>query len=121
MSHMKMIAAPVAALMIAAAPVATLPAMAQEAPAQEAVSESELDAFAVAYKEVIAIEQAYGAQLQDAVDENERQTIINEAQAEMTEAVEAAPDIGVDRYIEILQLAQADPDLQARLTSKLQN
>jgi len=117
----KTLATSVTALMIAAAAVATLPAMAQEAPAQEAVSESELDAFTVAYKEVTAIEEDYGAQLQDAADENERQTIINEAQTKMTEAVDEAPDIGVDRYIEILQLAQADPELQARLNAKLQD
>lgn len=121
MSNAKIRTTAVTALMIAVAPVATLPVMAQQSTAQSEVSDSELDAFVVAYKEVISIEEDYGSQLQAAADEAEQQAIINEAQAEMTQAVEEAPDIDVDRYIEILEIAQADPDLQAKLTSKLQD
>lgn len=109
------------AFTIAIAPVATLPAMAQEGNVQAEISDSELDAFVVAYKDVIAIEQSYSAQLVDAADDAQRQAIINEAQAEMTQAVEEAPDIEVGRYVEILQIAQADPDLQAELTAKLRD
>lgn len=110
-----------AALTIAAAPFAALPAMAQQGTAQADVSESELDAFAVAYKDVIAVEEKYGARLQDVEDQAERQAIVSEAQAEMAKAVEEAPGIEVDRYVEILQLARADPDFQAKLTAKLQD
>lgn len=101
-----------------------VPAMAQDttAPAAPApVVEGELDAFAVAYKDVVAIEQDYGARLQQTQDEAEQQALIQEAQAEMTQAVEDAPDIEVNRYIEIMQLAQADPELQAELNEMLQN
>ena len=121
MPKAKMFTTAVAALTIAAAPVATLPAMAQQSTAQAEVSDSELDAFVVAFKDVVAIEQEYGAQLQDVTDEAEKQELINEAQAEMTQAVEEAPDIEVDRYVEILEIAQTDPDLQEELTSKLQD
>ncbi len=101
-----------------------IPAMAQDTTAPAApdpIVEGELDAFAVAYKDVVAIEQEYGAQLQQTQDEAEQQALIQEAQAEMTQAVEDAPDIEVNRYIEIMQLAQADPELQAELTEMLQS
>jgi len=109
----------VAAVFVASASVLASPAMAQQAPSE--VSESEREAFIVAYKDVVAIEQDYIQQIQTAEDETTQQAILDEARAEMTQAVEAAPDISVDRYIEILRLAQSDPDLQADLTSRLQD
>jgi hypothetical protein len=109
----------VAAVFVASASVLASPAMAQQAPSE--VSESEREAFIVAYKDVVAIEQDYIQQIQTAEDEATQQAILDEARAEMTQAVEAAPDISVDRYIEILRLAQSDPDLQADLTSRLQD
>lgn len=107
--------------MVATTPAFLLPAMAQQAPASSTVSEPELDAFVVALKDVIAIEQEYETRLHDVDDEAEQQAIIDEAQIEMTQAVDEAPNIEVDRYVEILQLAQADPTLQAQLTAKLQD
>jgi hypothetical protein len=117
----KPLAAIVTAATFALAPVAAVPALAQETSAPAAVSDAELDAFVIAYREVFALEQQFGAELQQAEDEATQQAIIAEAQAEMTQAVEDAPGIGVERYIEILQLAQADPELQAELTERLQN
>lgn len=121
MFNSKILATAITAATIATAPIAVLPAMAQEATGSAAVSDAELDAFVGAYKDVVVIEQEYGARLQDAGDEAEQQALISEAQAEMTQAVEDAPDIEVDRYIEILQIAQADPELQADLTAKMQD
>ncbi|MCZ0811414.1 MAG: DUF4168 domain-containing protein [Pseudomonadota bacterium] len=121
MSNAKILATAITAATFAFAPVVAAPAMAQQSTAPASVSEDELDAFVVAYKDVIAIEQEFGARLQEAGDEAEEQEIINEAQAEMTQAVDEAPDIDVDRYVEILQLAQTDADLQAQLTAKLQD
>lgn len=119
MPQNKTLATIAAAAFVASASVLVSPAMAQQAPAE--VSETELDAFIVAYKDVVAIEQDYAQQMQSAEDEATQQAIRDEAQAEMTQAVEDAPDISVDRYIEILRLAQSDPDLQADLTSRLQD
>lgn len=121
MFNAKSLAPAIAALTIAAAPIATLPAMAQQGTAQAEISESELDAFVGAYKEVVAIEEEFGARLQGVTDEAEQQAIVSEAQSEMTQAVEEAPDIEVDRYIEILQIVQVDPDLQAKLSERLQD
>lgn len=115
----KTITAAVTAVTLAAAPVVVAPAMAQQAPAE--VSETELDAFVVAYKNVVAIEQSYSQEFQAAQDEAAQQAILTDARAEMAQAVKDAPDISVDRYVEILQLAQTDPDLQADLNSRLQD
>ncbi len=113
------IAATLTAITIAAGPAFVLPAFAQQAPSE--VSETEIDAFVIAYKEVATIEQEYTKRLQTAEGEAEQQAIINEAQVEMTQAVEDAPGIGVDRYVEILQLARNDTDLQSQLNSRLQD
>jgi hypothetical protein len=121
MSNANILATTFTVAALAVAPVIVAPAMAQQTTAPASVSESELDAFVVAYKEVVAIEQEYGVRLQGVGDDAEKQAIINEAQVEMTQAVEEAPNIEVDRYVEILQLAQADPELQAQLTAKLQD
>ncbi len=117
MLNAKIFATAITAVTIATAPVA----IAQEATAPATVSSSELDAFVVAYKDVVAIKQDYGVRVEEAGDAAEKQAIVSEAQAEMTKAVEDAPDIEVERYIEIIQLAQADPDLQADLTARLQD
>ncbi len=117
-----MLNAKIFAAALTVATIATAPfAIAQETTAPETVSSSEIDAFVVAYKGVVAIEQAYGARLEGIDDSAEQQLIIREAQTEMTQAVEDAPDIEVERYVEILQLAQTDPELQAELTAKLQD
>lgn len=118
----RIISAVTTAVISAAAltPIAIAPAMAQDVAAPETVSETELDAFIVAYKEVAVIEQDYLQRIQNAGDEAEQQTIQSEAQSEMIEAVEAAPDIGVERYVEILQIAQIDPDLRSSLEARLQ-
>lgn len=123
MSNAKKLATAITAAALAIAPVVMTPAMAQDstAPAPAPVAEDELDAFVVAYKDVIAIEEKFVVRLEEASDEAEEQAIISEAQAQMTQAVEEVPDIEVDRYVEILQLAQTDPDLQAELTTKLQD
>lgn len=120
MSKTRMFATAITAATLAAAPIVVTPVMAQQSTAPATVTEPELDAFVTAYKDVVAIEQDYGARLEGVDDSAQQQAIISEAQIEMTQAVEEAPDIGVDRYIEILQLAQTDPELQAELTARLQ-
>lgn len=123
MSNAKKLATAITVAALAIAPLVMTPAMAKDstAPAPAPVAEDELDAFVVAYKDVIAIEEKFVVRLEEASDEAEEQAIISEAQAQMTQAVEEAPEIEVDRYVEILQLAQTDPDLQAELTTKLQD
>jgi len=115
------VAVTVATLTLSVAPALVAPAMAQEAQTATEVSETELDAFVVAYKDVVAIEQSYSDEFESAGSEEEQRSIVKQAQIEMTQAIEDAPDIGVNRYVEILQMAQTDPDLQQELGSRLEN
>lgn len=121
MTGSRTIAAALTAAALAATPLATLPALAQEAEAPADFTSSELDAFVVAYRDVVAIEQDYGTRVQQAADDAERQALVEEAQAEMTQVVQDAPDIEVERYIEILQTAQTDTELMEDLTARLEN
>lgn len=113
--------ATIVAAAIAASPVLMAPAFSQETIAPAAVSDTELDAFAGAFKDVNLIEQKYTTRIQQVGDEAGRQVMIKKAQAEMTQAVVDAPEIEVERFVQILQLVRADPALQARLTAKLQD
>ncbi|MBV0913350.1 DUF4168 domain-containing protein [Anianabacter salinae] len=110
-----------AALMAGAAPVAAVAQMQDGAAAGAEVSDGEIDAFIVAYEDVLAIDEEYGAQMQQVSDQEEMQRLQEEAQIRKAQAVEAAPDIEVDRYVEILTIAQNDPDLTARIVEELQN
>jgi predicted ATPase with chaperone activity len=114
----KTLAAALTATALMVTPVVLAPALAQQAPVE--VSEAEREAFVGAYKDVVAIEQAYAQELQAVEDEAAREALINEAQTEMAQAVAEASDISVDRYVEILRLAQTDADLQADLNARLQ-
>ncbi|RFP89371.1 DUF4168 domain-containing protein [Rhodobacteraceae bacterium 63075] len=119
MTFKNKLAATFTAITLAAGPAFVLPVQAQQPEAE--VSGAEIDAFIGAYKDVVKIEQDYAQRLQTTEDKAEQEAMIEEAQVEMTQAVEDAPDIEVERYIEILQLAQADTDLQKELNSRLED
>jgi len=86
------------------------------------VSEVELDAFATAVDAVMAIEQSYAGRLQEAEgDQAQQQQLMEEARSEMMTAVEETPDMDVDRYMEIIELARNDADLRADLTERMEN
>lgn len=127
MRFVKILALPAAACAFAlaaplAVPVSSMlagPAMAQEAPAPT-LDDAQLQAFVAALREVDAIEQRYGAELEGAESEEARQSVIAEANDAMVEAIEATPGITVEEYIGVLQQAQADPDLNARIMEMLQ-
>lgn len=124
----KTLALPVAALSLAlaaplAAPLPSLlggPAIAQEAPAAPSIDDAQLQAFVAALREVDAIEQRYGAELEGAESDADRQSVIAEANDAMIEAIEETPGITVQEYIGVLQQAQADPELNARIMAMLQ-
>jgi len=109
-----------AGLVATAAPFAVMAQTQQAAPAAETVTSDEVDAFVVAYESVLAIDEDYGAQMAQASDDSERQSLQEEAQVRKTEAVQATPGIDVERYVEILTIAQANPDLSARIVDKLE-
>ncbi|WP_179141885.1 DUF4168 domain-containing protein [Salibaculum halophilum] len=86
------------------------------------VSEVELDAFADAVDAVMAIEQTYAGRLEEAEgDQSQQQQLMEEARSEMMTAVDETPDMDVDRYMEIIELARNDADLRAELTDRMEN
>ncbi|KPP86856.1 MAG: protein of unknown function containing DUF4168 domain [Rhodobacteraceae bacterium HLUCCA08] len=114
-----------AATGMAVASFAAVPAVAQvmDAPAAPAdVDDVELDAFVEALASVMEIEESYAARLGEAEgDEAMQQELMEEARAEMVEAVNETPEMDVERYLEILELAQTDPDLSAELVERMEN
>ncbi|MCC5972326.1 MAG: DUF4168 domain-containing protein [Pararhodobacter sp.] len=118
--------APILAAVALAAPLAAPavapfagPAMAQEAPAAT-IDDAQLQAFVAALREVDSIEQQYGAALNEAESEEARQAVIAEANEAMVEAIEETPGISLQEYLGVLEQAQADPDLNARIMEMLQ-
>ncbi|MFP4328986.1 MAG: DUF4168 domain-containing protein [Paracoccaceae bacterium] len=111
------VAAALAAGFLAAAMPTVLPA--QDQPAQTEVSENELDAFIVAYENVSEVGTQYDERLRAAEDEAAQQEVLQEAEAAMVEVIEETPGIDLDRYVEILDLAQTDQELNARIMEEL--
>lgn len=118
--------APILAVVALAAPLAVPmaapfagPAMAQEAPAAS-IDDAQLQAFVAALREVDSIEQRYGAALNEAESEEARQAVIAEANEAMVEAIEETPGITLQEYLGVLEQAQADPALNARIMEMLQ-
>ncbi|HEV8034860.1 DUF4168 domain-containing protein [Yoonia sp.] len=110
----------IAMMMAAAAPMAAL-AQAESVPMTQDVTESEIAAFAQAYQEVVAINAEYVPQVEQAADDATRQALMEEAQRAQAEAIETTEGISLDRYVEILTLAQNDADLTAQITAYLES
>lgn len=107
-----------AALVAATAPAAVI-AQTEPAPMTQEVTGAELDAFAADYESVIEIDAEFVPLMEQAADEEAQQLLLEEAQIAKVEAVEATDGIDVDRYVEILTLAQTDPALTAQIGERL--
>lgn len=106
------------AMLIVAAPLA---ATAQtDAPAAVTIGDERLEAFVVALREVDQLEQQYTATLEQAETDAEREAVIAEANEAMATAIEETPGMTLDDYVQILQQAQTDPDLTARIMAMLE-
>jgi len=108
-----------AGLMGLAAPFAVTAQEAQVAPTAADITNEELDAFVVAYESVTAIEQEFAPQIAQAADQREQDDLRQQALTAQTEAVNATPGIDVDRYVEIITIARADPDLNETILEKI--
>jgi hypothetical protein len=101
----------------------TLPALAQEAPAIEAetggYTDAQLEAFVAAALAVSEIQQEAAAQLMETPDEAQQTAVLEQANADMVDAIEQAPGITVPEYIEIAEAAEADPALRAAIEERL--
>lgn len=107
-----------AAMLAMAAPIGGA-ALAEQAPAMT-IEDEQLAAFVNALQAVDTLEQQYSATLADAESEAERQSVIEEANEAMANAIEETPGITLDQYIAILQQAQSDPALTERIMGKLE-
>jgi hypothetical protein len=88
----------------------------QEAPAAAAAfSQDQLDAFVAAALEVSGIQQAAAERLIATEDEAEQQTVVEEANQQMIDAIEAEPGITVPEYVSIAEAAETDATLRAQL------
>lgn len=102
---------------------ATTPAFAQaEAPeaVQTEFSDAKLDAFVTALQEVDAVRQTFIPQIQAAEDESEQQQLIQQANVAISDTIDETPDITVDEYVSIAQLAQQDPELNQRIVDRVE-
>lgn len=99
----------------------TAPAMAQDygAPAEATYTDEELRAYAAAATEVQRINESYQPQLEAAESPEEVQAVREQATGQMVEAVEDE-GLSVDRYNEIFQAAQADPEVAEQISQYVQ-
>ena len=102
----------------------SLPAFAQSEEAPEATqpaapSDEDLQSYAAAATEIQTIVQEWQPQIEGAETPEEANELGTQAQVQMVEAVEAE-GLSVEQYNQITQLAQADPDLQAKIMSYMQ-
>ena len=81
---------------------------------QAALSAAELQSFARAARAVFRVRQAFAPKVQSARSEMDARDFIVSAQKEMEEAIRRE-GMKVDRYNEILKLAQRDPALAGRI------
>ncbi len=85
-----------------------------QADSQAALSPTELQSFARAARAVFRVRQAFAPKVQGARSEMDARDFIVSAQKEMEEAIQRE-GMTVDRYNEILKLAQRDPALAGRI------
>lgn len=93
-------------------------AVAQEAEA--AYTGEQLDAFTVAYLQVVDLREKYTPVLQAAETQEQQQAIIDEANAEMMEAIEGTEGMTLDAYEAIAKAAAEDAELNQRIMARIE-
>ena len=116
------LSASVAALSLGAvAPVAAqtaAPAPTEQPEAQQVeMTDTKLEAFVEALMGVEEVRMDYTPQIEAATSEEEQAALVNQANAEIIEKIEAVPDLTVDEYVTIAQVAQQDQELGARIAN----
>lgn len=116
------LSASVAALSLGAvAPVMAQTAAPVPAPAPEAsdidMSDEKLEAFVTALLGVEEVRIEYTPQIEAAGSEEDQAELVNQANEEIIEKIDAVPDLTVDEYVTIAQVAQQDQELGARIAA----
>jgi hypothetical protein len=91
----------------------------QTAPQVE-MTDAKLEAFVTALLGVEEVRQDYTPQIEAATSEAAQTALVNEANAEIIERIEAVPDLTVDEYVTIAQVAQQDQALGERIASMIE-
>ena len=81
------------------------------------MTDTKLEAFVAALMGVEEVRLDYTPQIEAASSEEEQAALVNQANAEIIEKIEAVPDLTVDEYVTIAQVAQQDQELGARIAS----
>jgi hypothetical protein len=89
----------------------------QSAPAP-AISDQKLDAAAAALERVASLQQTYRRQLSEAPQQADKERIVAEANGALSKAV-TDQGLSVEEYSSILQAAQNDPALRAKIMQRL--
>lgn len=85
-----------------------------------AVTDDEVSAFASATLMLTEVRDSYIQQIQTAGSEAEQQQLIEQGNAAMIAAVEEAPGMSMERYIEISEAAQGDAALNERILVQIE-
>lgn len=83
------------------------------------VSDAELETVAGVLLEIQALQVKYRPKMDQAENQEEAQQVQMEFRQEMTEKLEAEEDITPQRFGTIMRAAQADKELQDRITSAM--
>lgn len=111
-----------AALLASGLALGSAPAvLAQEQPDGAALvqEDGKLDSFVMAAVAVDEVRNTYVTQLQTIEDEAEQQSLIQEANAAIVQAVEEAEGITLEEYVAIGEAAGADPEIAAQIDARM--
>jgi hypothetical protein len=86
----------------------------QSAPQVE-MTDAKLEAFVTALLEVEEVRQDYTPQIEAATSEEAQTELVNQANAEIIAKIDAVPDLTVEEYVTIAQVAQQDQALGERI------
>ncbi len=81
------------------------------------MSDAKLEAFVTALLGVEEVRIDYTPQIEAAGTEEEQAALVNQANEEIIEKIDAVPDLTVDEYVTIAQVAQQDQELGARIAA----
>lgn len=118
------LSASVAALSLGAvAPVAAQtaePAPQMQSAPQVEMTDAKLEAFVTALLGVEEVRKDYTPQIEAATTEEAQAELVTQANAEIIEKIEAVPDLTVEEYVTIAQVAQQDQALGARIATMVE-
>ncbi len=97
------------------APLAAQTAAPMPEASQVEMTDTKLEAFVTALLGVEEVRLDYTPQIEAAGTEEEQAELVNQANAEIIEKIDAVPDLTVDEYVTIAQVAQQDQELGARI------